>query len=1242
MHLLAARGGGLSDTHEPIDPNQTASDIIFISAADSELAALSQAYQTLAPAHSLRLYNLGWLSHPFSTDQYIAKTASKSRLVIIRALGGVSYWKNAIEQFNAHLTKAKVKLAFLPGDDKMDNELFSLSNVVSEDWYRLWEYLVEAGPVNSCRFLEKAISMLDNTSAPEAAQSLLRAGLYWPGQNHITDPEKLVETYWKADAPIAAIVFYRALIQGAGLHPINQIIKALTKRNINALPIFVASLKDPLSQETLNQLFAQFVPAIILNTTGFSITSPSAYEIGEKFNAIIAKTVLDKPDTVILQVVLSTQNQQKWEENTNPLEARDIAMNIALPEVDGRLLSRAVSFKDEAYFDDATQCAITTYRGLNDRVQFVADLAKNWIKLREKPPKHRRIAIILANYPNKDGRLANGVGLDTPASTFALLQTLKAAGFTISDMPHSSDALMQTLLKGPTNWLSDRILRTGGVCYNLGDYLAHYKNLPYTLREAIENRWGTPEKDPFVEKTNFRLSFLCFGNVAIGLQPARGYNIDPEKTYHAPDLVPPHGYLAFYFWARFDFQTDAFIHMGKHGNLEWLPGKALALSQNCLPEAVFGPQPHIYPFIVNDPGEGTQAKRRAQAVIIDHLTPPLTRAESYGVLRDLEMLVDEYYQAMGLDSKRTDFLRKEILARMSSTGIEADLNFTPGMDSDTRLSKLDAWLCEIKERQIRNGLHIFGRTPKGAFGRDLAIALARVPRGEGKGKDASLQRAIAHDFDLALDPLDCEMNASYKGKKPKALIDISQDIWRSNGDTLERIEAFACAMLDSKHPPPGASSQAVFDEITTRIIPAIHACAQSEQKGILTALAGRFVPPGPSGAPTRGRLDTLPTGRNFFSVDIRAIPTRTAWSLGWKSANLLIERFVQDNGDWPRTMTLSAWGSANMRTGGDDIAQALALIGARPVWDDISQRITGFEIIPENTLGRPRVDVTLRVSGFFRDAFPAQLDLFASAIKAVIDTDESAHQNPARAQFFAEQQCLGVDHAGFRIFGSKPGAYGAGLQAMIDEKLWTHRKDLADAYLAWGCYAYGLGQDGKPAEQAFSTRLAKTQAIIQNQDNHEHDILDSDDYYQFEGGLAASVEQLSGRAVEIYHNDHTRPERPIIRTLNEEMSRVVRARALNPKWIKGVMRHGYKGAFEIAATVDYLFAFAATTKAVKAHHFDLMADAYLMDERVYNFIKEKNPAALKEIAARFDEAIKRDMWRPKSNHIHDRIADILA
>jgi cobaltochelatase CobN len=941
--------------------------------------------------------------------------------------------------------------------------------------------------------------------------------------------------------------------------------------------------------------------------------------------------------------VLAGGSAAQWRDGTRGLSARDIAMNVALPELDGRIMTRAVAFKSLIRDDEATQSGIVGFAAVADRMRFVADLAANWARLGRTEPAARRVALVLANYPNRDGRVANGVGLDTPQSVIEILRALKQAGYRVEDEPADSAALMERLLAGPTNDLSMR--RTGADEIKLIDYSAFFGSLPQRAQEQLLARWGAAERDPFfrpgeLDCGGFPVAALRFGNVVVGIQPARGYHIDPSASYHDPDLVPPHSYLAFYAWLRESFRADAIVHVGKHGNLEWLPGKALALSETCWPEIALGPVPHLYPFIVNDPGEGTQAKRRAGAVVIDHLTPPLTRAGSYGPLATLERLIDEYYEAANQDPRRLKPLAKEIRDLAATTGIERDCGIERTEADAAALGKLDGFLCELKESQIRDGLHVFGRSPEGDALTDLLVAIARCPRGDGRGANASIIRALADDLGLGFDPLDASMASPWSGPRPAPLG--TSEGWRSCGDTVERLETLAAALVSGRVSPQRdwTRTRAVLDWIESALRSAIARSGAAEIDGLIAGLAGRAVPPGPSGAPTRGRADVLPTGRNFFSVDTRAVPTPAAWTLGWKSASLLVARHMQDHGDYPRRLAISAWGTSNMRTGGDDIAQAMALLGVQPSWDQSARRVTGFDILPLSILDRPRVDVTLRISGFFRDAFPNLIDLFDSAARAVAALDEPDAMNPLAARVREEAADLvgggltpadATRQAASRVFGSKPGAYGAGLQALIDEKGWENAGDLADAYIAWGGYAYAAGAEGAAAHDLFRTRLRQVEAVVQNQDNREHDLLDSDDYYQFEGGMAASVRHLSGRAPVVYHNDHARPETPRIRTLDEEVARVVRARVVNPKWIAGCMRHGYKGAFEMAATVDYLFAFAATTSAVRDHHFDAVFDAYLRDDSVRDFLADANPSALREMSDRLVEAQARGLWKPRAN-----------
>ena len=1209
MHLLKAQTATPEDAGAAIDLGQTPGDIVVLSAADTELACLAAAQARRPPeAPSLRLANLMQLGHPLSVDQYVEQVVGRARLVVLRLLGGRGYWPYGLEQVVAACRAHAIPLAVLPGDDQPDPELHAWSTLPAQACHRLWQYLVHGGLDNAGELLSYAAHMLGRAEPWREPAPLLRAGLYWPGM--LRPDLDMVRARWRSRRPVAALVFYRALMQASDLDVIDAIIDGLDAAGLNPLPIFTASLKDPIGAPLVRELLEQAPPAVVLNATGFAVSSAGAWR----------PTPLDQQECCVLQVVFSGGSESGWRAGTRGLSARDLAMNVVLPELDGRVLSRAVAFKAPKRFDVATESNVVGFAPVKDRVRFTAELAAAWARLCATPVAERRVAIVLANYPNRDGRIANGVGLDTPASTIRLLEAMRAAGYRIDGLPETGQNLVEMLLEGVTNDLSMRAGRIARITLRVEDYLSFFHQLSDTVQQRVVERWGVAEADPHVRGGEFALALLPLGNVVVGIQPARGYNIDPSASYHDPDLPPPHGYLAFYGWLRREFGAHAIIHMGKHGNLEWLPGKALALSPDCLPEAVLGPLPHIYPFIVNDPGEGAQAKRRAAAVIVDHLTPPLTRAETYGPLSELERLVDEYYEAAGLDPRRMAYLRGEILALSARLGLDRDIGIGPGDDPDAALGKLDNHLCELKELQIRDGLHVFGQAPVGDQLTDLLVALVRVPRGSGEGGDASLLRALAADLDLAgFDPLDCPMAEPWTGQKPAALQCVAEITWRSAGDTVERLELLARDLVGGRTAPriPNGAPPARCSSRSTI------ACAPRS----LTAVPRKSHPccaRWRAGSSSRDRAARRPAavrtccrpGATSSRSNSRAVPTAAAWHLGWRSAELLVERYVQEHGDWPRTVALSAWGTANMRTGGDDLAQALALLGARPLWDGPSHRVTGIEILPLGLLDRPRVDVTLRVSGFFRDAFPAQIALFDRAVQEVAALDEPAEQNPIAARVRADEQALMAQgvvpelarrRASFRVFGAKPGAYGAGLQALIDERGWEGDADLARAYVAWGGYAYGGAAEGVAEHRLFEQRLAAVELVLHNQDNREHDILDSDDYYQFEGGITAAVRHFSGEQPEIYHNDHSRPETPRIRTLREEIGRIVRARAVNPKWLNGVMRHGYKGAFEIAATVDYLFAFAATARVVEDHHFEALYGAYVQDDRVRDFIARGQP-----------------------------------
>ncbi|MBW4688110.1 MAG: cobaltochelatase subunit CobN [Komarekiella atlantica HA4396-MV6] len=1311
MHRISATSGGWDQSEGLIFLEQTPADFVLITAADTDIQTLAAAVTKLpATFPTLRVANLLQLQQQISIDTYGEQVLELAKVIILRLLGGRSYWAYGLEVVQEIVQRNGTTLIVMPGDDALDPDLISQSTLPLNIVNQVWQYFSEGGVenfVNALQFI--ADTCLLTSFNPLPPRPIPRVGLYewglvagdWgageqrgsvsttlnnraEGQRGRGELELDLSTSepqsFQSLMPKVGILFYRAHYLSGNTKVIEALCAALAERNLQPLPVFVSSLRDTEVQAELSEFFQPKDSeqiALLLNTTSFSLarleTDTPQIDLWEK---------LDVP---VLQVILSGGSIEQWELQSQGLSPRDIAMNVALPEVDGRIISRAVSFKAVHTRNPNLETDVVIYEPVSDRIDFVANLAANWVRLRSKPPQERRIALILANYPNRNGRLANGVGLDTPASCMEILQALHSAGYEVENLPTQGDELIQCLTAGVTNDPEGREWRPVQQSVSLADYQEYFASLPPAVQQDISERWGNFEQgsnQAFFSSASFPVPGIKLGNVFVGIQPARGYDIDPSLNYHAPDLQPTHDYLAFYYWVRKCFGADAVIHVGKHGNLEWLPGKSVALSSNCYPEVAFGALPHLYPFIVNDPGEGSQAKRRAQAVIIDHLTPPMTRAELYGSLQQLENLIDEYYEAESLDPSRLPAIRDRIRELVITENLYRDL----GIQDETEignlesliLNSIDGYLCELKEAQIRDGLHIFGQCPQGRQLRDLIVAIARTPNRYSSG----LTRAIAEDWGLDFDPLTADLSMSSEqwsivnGKECRTLGDIVEVLeehaaelveqlitQHSCTDAINRVSTLdSCTDAINRVSTPHSSLSTVLDWIRDRLLPAVQQTHQ-EITNLLHGLDGGYVKSAPSGAPTRGRPEVLPTGRNFYSVDIRAIPTETAWDVGRKAAEILIESYTQEHGEYPKTLGLSLWGTATMRTGGDDIAEALALLGVQPVWDGAGRRVVDFEILPLAIVGRPRVDVTLRISGFFRDAFPNLIDLFAQAVAAVANLDEPPEQNPLAVAVRQETELwttqgltleAAQERSRYRIFGSAPGAYGAGLQGLIESQNWTDDQDLARAYINWSCYAYSSGsgaegqgsrgaggQRGKisfqspipspqppaPAPEAFEQRLAQMQIVLHNQDNREHDLLDSDDYYQFQGGLTAAVRSLQGKNPQTYFGDNSIPAQPRVRQLREEIARVYRSRVVNPKWIAGAMRHGYKGAFEMAATVDYLFAYDATAKCVEDYMYQGIVQAYLLDPVVSEFIQKKNPWALRDMAERLLEAYKRGLWQ---------------
>jgi cobaltochelatase CobN len=1131
MHLLATSGADLDDLEQAVDLAQSPAEVVVLSFSDSDLSALAEAWKAAADdLPSLRLASLKRLKHPMSVDLYLDRVVTASRAVVVRCLGGLDYWRYGLERLASLCRSRGILLAVLPGDDRADDRLDGLSTVSAETAARLYGYLHQGGVGNAREALRYLGALLGrDTMAAEPVALGSAVGFC------ANDGAVAIEELCRAgdDRPVALIVFYRASLLAADTMAIAELQRALHGEGLASAAVAVTSLKDPVVAEALERLIAARRPSVILNATAFSALREDG------------TTALDLADVPVLQIVQAQSTEAAWASSARGLSPTDLAMNVVLPELDGRLLARPIAFKGEGPFDDRLEFGAVRYVPQPDRIAVVAQMAARWCRLRTTPAAKRRVALMLSDYPARGGRRGYAVGLDTAQSAAEIAALLAQQGYDLGETPPCA-ADIEALLKYPVDELVVPVV----------DYQRHVAALPADLQRQLHASWGVAESDPAFVDGAFRFPVLRAGNLTILLQPDRGSRTDRKAGYHDTTVPPRHAYVALYAHLREAERIDALVHLGAHGTLEWLPGKALALSKECWPEAVLGPVPVIYPFIVNNPGEAMQAKRRLGAVTLGHLTPPLAAAGLHGPLLELEGLVEEYAEADGLDKRRLKLLEDEIVERAWASGLAADCGLQRGTTGRDAIAKLDAQLCDIKELSVRDRLHVFGRPPD-----DAAVTL--------------LSDAIV-----------------------------------------------------------AASGHADHPELRARIASSIHASAQAERRALLAALDGRRVAAGPAGAPSRGRLDVLPTGRNLTAIDPRAIPTRTAALVGVRAADEVIRRYLQDHGDYPRALVLDLWASASLRTGGDDLAQAFAYLGVRPRWDFNSNRVTGIDVLPLAALDRPRIDVTLRISGLFRDLFEAQIALFDLAVRTVAARDEEDADNP-----FAAAMRRGEGLA--RVFGGAPGTYGAASASLALSGDWQSRDELGAAYLANAAHTFGGAHEGMQDARAFRERVRGADALVHPQDDRERDLLDGEEIADFAGGFAAAAASL-GVTPALLHLDTSRPEAPQARALSEEIARVVRGRLTNPRWIAGMLTHGYRGIAEIAQGVDALYAFAATSDTVPEHLFELTHAALLRDASVCEAMLRRNPAAVASIVSRLDDARRRGIWLPRRNAVADELAAIAA
>lgn len=1203
------------------DPQST---VLLLSTADTDLLA---ARASRAP---FRIGN----PNRIDVHEELPALIEGSSVAVVRLLGGKRAWEDGL----AVLKASGIPTVLLGGEAVPDAELMAESSAPAGVVAEALRYLVEGGPgnlVELARFLSDTVLLT--------------------GQG-FAEPQKMPEWGVHGDRefvegrPTIGVLFYRAHHLSGNTSFVDVLCDAVEARGANALAVYCGSLRgaDAALYGLLGRTDA--LVATVLAAGGTRASDASAGGDDEAWD-IGALADLNVP---VLQGLCLTSSRAAWDASDAAVSPMDAAMQVAIPEFDGRLITVPFSFKEQGPDD------VPVYRADPERAARVAGIAVRHAVLKHKTNAEKKLALVFTAYPTKHARVGNAVGLDTPASAIRVLDALRDAGYGVEGHPDNGDELIHRLINAgghDVEWLTEEQLAAAPARVPLADYREWFAKLDPAMRASMLEHWGEPPGQLYLDGEDIVLASLQFGNVVVLIQPPRGFGENPIAIYHDPDMPPSHHYLATYRWLENTFGADAVVHMGKHGTMEWLPGKGLGLSSGCGPDAVLGELPLIYPFIVNDPGEGTQAKRRGHATVVDHLVPPMARADTYGDLAKLEQLLDEYALVSDLDPTKAPSVRAQIWTLVKAAELHHDLHVDEQPDDvafDSFVMHIDGYLCEIKDVQIRDGLHILGGGPVDEARVNLVLAVLRASQVWGGTANAlpGLRASIAERFGLSEKELLKEPGAAVK--VPAELSDLVDGPARTGADAIDLLEQ-VCRRLAEGMEERGwdvtavtglarevlgfdlPEAVAVLGFACEEVVPRL-ARTTDEIDHILLALDGGFVPAGPSGSPTRGLVNVLPTGRNFYSVDPKAIPSRLSWEVGQSLADSLIARYLADTGDYPKSVGLTVWGTSAMRTQGDDIAEILALLGCRPVWDDASRRVTGFEVVPVGELGRPRIDVTVRISGFFRDAFPHVVGLIDDAVRAVAELDEPADANYVRAHADEDTAEHGDRRrATARIFGSKPGAYGAGLLPLIDARNWRSDADLAEVYAVWGGYAYGRGLEGRAARGDMETAFRRIAVAAKNVDTREHDLVDADDYFQYHGGMVAMVRHLTGESPEAYVGDSATPDQVKTRTLGEETHRVFRARVVNPRWMAAMRRHGYKGAFEMAATVDYLFGYDATAGVVDDWMYEKLSAEYVFDPENRDFMKKSNPWALRGISERLLEAAERGLWAEPDQETLERL-----
>ncbi len=1218
------------------------SDVVVITNTEGYYAMLKNALLSLETECLLPEECAAWMANDFAWGPEWEPRMAGAKVVLIEWMG-ISLEVPFLQSALAFLKKLGIPYKIHAGEEAAGN---ASEGFTPKDHVTVGKYGVYGGISN---FKNMWLWLLNRYAGKhfqvEEPQPMAWNGIYHPKAKKLyRDLEEYRKDFCRPDWPCIGMIFYRNEWLAGNLAYQDAMIAEAERQHLNMIAVFSHGVKNPEMgapglEDAVTRYFQEDGKTIVdcvVNTIKFSFTSSGSLEL----------PVLERLDVPLLQAYTLMRSTEEWKESIEGMTPVEVAISVTMPEFDGAIHGVPIAGKVR------DKNNVISYEPIPERVQLMIQKAKKWSILRRKPNEEKRVAIVFHNYPPTNSNIGTALGMDSPESIRRLLAKMKQEGYRVDRIPTDSESFMKEITSCATNdrrFMTEEMIEKAEGKLSKEAYRDFFKTLPTSVQQRMTDAWGEAPGDVFFYDTDLLIPGMRNGNIFITVQPPRGFGEDSGKIYHDPVAPPTHHYLAFYHWLRDVYQADVLIHVGTHGSVEWLPGKAAGLSDADYSAICLSDMPNLYHYVITVIGEGIQAKRRSAACLIDYLTPPISTGGLYDELAELESLLDEYLDFKDNEKDQLEDVMNLIRQKAAACHME---DVKEEGDFGAYVTALHNQLTDIKNMQIRVGLHILGEGPEGKERKEYLFALTRLQN----GTVPSLCQTLAGHYEADYNDL-LENSTRYIEKahqRASRLADAIHEQCFAIFDALEGLhfDASQVETILSLFDFPQWSAEekekivAVCRYICEELVPHL-VQTEEEISHTMHGLSAGFILPSAAGAPTNGRADVLPTGRNFYGVDPQTIPTKTAWEVGKKRADGVIQQYIADEGQYPETIGMVMF--SDMRTHGVVFAQFMYLLGIRPIWQAGSGRVIGIEPIPLAELKRPRIDALARITGMMRDSMPCVVTWLDKAVKMAAGLDESDEVNFVKKHVAADAADLekeGVKEeeafvqAMHRIFGCPPGGYGAGVAYLLEEKNWEKLEDLSDVYVRWGAHVYGEGQSGTFMPNLFKKRLSQVDATVMGIDNREINLLSSDDFNSYHGGLIAGVRTCSGKMPRTYCADSTDESHVVIRTIAAEVKRVFRGEVMNPKFIEGMKAHGYKGAADMGNYVAHCYQWDATTEVMEDWMYDDLAKKYALDPEIRKWMERVNPWALDRIASVLLEAEQRGMWKPSGN-LKQELQDLL-